>query len=231
MMADTETIVNDPNAHQVLRAAHEAGYRFPLGFAGFTATVHVTDGGHDASGHMEISSPQDLSLEIDADEATTAWLRHEIASMVGHRWPTPYEESDGRWTLTLEPDEAHPLGQLVRVHDDPFQSSYRVRDGRIAQINRQMGPRRFSIIPHEHVDTPDGRTLPSHFSVVFWDLTQGRMVRSDAYQDQYVPVDGIYLPAARRVISADDAGITVRELELSDYELRGTFSSPGRNGP
>ena len=49
------------------------------------------------------------------------------------------------------------------------------------------------------------------------------MVRSDAYRDQYVPVNGVYLPSARRVISADDAGITVRELELSDYELRGNL--------
>jgi hypothetical protein len=41
MMGTSETIANDPNAHQVLRTANEAGYRFPLGFAGFTATVRV----------------------------------------------------------------------------------------------------------------------------------------------------------------------------------------------
>jgi hypothetical protein len=219
-MASPDTISNDPKAHTLLRAAHEGGYRFPRGFAGFAATVRVVDGEHAASGRVKVRSPQDVSLEIDAGAATTAWLQHEIASMAGHRWPTPYEESDGRWTLTVESDDAHPLGRLVRVHDDPFQSSYRVRDGRIAQITRQMGPRRFSIIPHEHTITPDGRALPSHFTVVFWDLDQGRLVRSDAYQDQYVPVDGVYLPASRRVVSADDAGITVRELALSDHVIQ-----------
>ena len=219
-MADPETVGNDAQAHDVLRAAHEAGYRFPIGFGGFVANVRLAYDGSAARGRVEVASPQEIGLEIDAGEAATAWLRQELASMVGHRWPTPYEESDGRWTLTIEPEEDHPLGALVRVHDDPFGSSYRVREGRIAQVTRQMGPRRFSIIPHDHVITADGRTLPSHFSVLFWDSEQGRLIRSDAYQDRYVAVDGVYLPAGRRVVSAEDGGITVRELKLSDHALR-----------
>lgn len=212
-------LVNDTKAHDLLRAAHEAGYRFPPNFAGFAADIEVSVNGEARRGHVALRSPRDLDLALDADEATLGWLRHEIGSMAGHRWPTPYAESDGRWTLTIEGEEGHPLGQLIQVHDDPFDSSYRLHDGRIAQVNRQMGPTRFSINIHEHALTADGRTLPSSFTVAFWDTDQGRLTRTDAYQDRYADIDGVYLPAQRRILRAEDSGISVHEMALTNHVL------------
>jgi hypothetical protein len=154
------------------------------------------------------------------------WVRHELGSMAGHRWPTPYAESDGRWTLTIKDEASHPLGQLIEVHDDPFDSSYRLRDGRIAQINRQMGPTRFSINIHEHTRTVDGRTLPRSFTVVFWDTEQGRLTRTDVYQDRYVDIDGVYLPSQRRILRAEDSGISVHGLTFTNHALLRT-TAPG----
>lgn len=45
------------------------------------------------------------------------------------------------------------------------------------------------------------------------------MTRSDTYHDWYELVQGVPLPAFRRVITADDAGITLRQLLLSEHEL------------
>jgi hypothetical protein len=94
-------VTSDPRAHGLLQAAHEAGYRFPADFAGFAADIEVSANGDARRGHITLRSPRDLDLVLDADEATLDWVRHEIGSMAGHRWPTPYAESDGRWTLTL----------------------------------------------------------------------------------------------------------------------------------
>lgn len=218
-MTATEQVVNQPQAHAALRAAHESGYRFPADFAGFSADVQIDHDGAVQAGRVTLRSPREIEIDLDADEETLGWLRQELGSMAGHRWPTPYAESDGRWTLTLEEGAGHPLGDLIRVHDDPFGSSYRLRDGRISQVNRQMGPTRFSINIHEHTGTADGHTLPAVFTVAFWDTARGRLSRADEYLDRYVEVDGVQLPAERRILRVDDDGISVRKLTLSGHRL------------
>jgi hypothetical protein len=218
-MSTTEHVVNQPRAHAALQAAHEGGYCFPANFAGFTAEVWVERDGVTRNGRVALRSPREIEIDLDADEETLIWLRQELGSMAGHRWPTPYAESDGRWTLTLEEGAGHPLGDLIRVHDDPFNSSYRLRDGRITQVNRQMGPTRFSINIHEHTQAADGQMLPAVFTVAFWDTAQGRLSRTDEYLDRYVEVEGVQLPAERRILRVEDAGISVRKMTLSGHVL------------
>lgn len=218
-MTATEQAVNQPQAHVALQAAQEVGYRFPADFSGFSANVQIERDGAVQTGRVNLRSPREIEIDLDADEETLGWLRQELGSMAGHRWPTPYAESDGRWTLTLEEGAGHPLGDLIRVHDDPFKSSYRLRAGEITQVNRQMGPTRFSINVHEHTQTADGRTLPAIFTVAFWDTAQGRLTRTDEYLDRYVEVDGVQLPAERRILRVEDDGISVRKLTLSGHTL------------
>lgn len=218
-MTATKQAMNQPQAHAALQAAHEGGYRFPADFAGFSADVLVERDDVAQTGRVVLRSPREIDIELDADEETLGWLRQELGSMAGHRWPTSYAESDGRWTLTLEASGGRPLGDLIRVHDDPFNSSYRLRDGRIVQANRQLGPARFSINIHAHTDTADGRTLPAVFTVAFWDTENGRLTRTDEYVDRYVEVDGVQLPAERRILRVEDDGISVRKLTLSGHAL------------
>jgi hypothetical protein len=216
---ETAPVANDLAAHEVMRAAHDAGYRFPAGFAGFAATITYRDDDGTATGQVAVRAPRDLTLDIAAEEPAQAWLKQEIASIAGHRWPTPYDAADGRWSLTLGDDADNPLGQTILVHGDPFHSSYRVRDGRISQVHRQMGGTRFSITILAHTATLDGRFLPSSFTVAYWDVEQGRLTRSDAYSDRYVEAAGVLLPAGRRVVTFSDAGQAVRELSLTSHAL------------
>lgn len=213
------TVANDPAAHAALREAHEAGYKFPVGFGGFSATLTFVRDGETFSGSAAVRAPRDIQIDLDADDASLGWLRQELGSMAGHRWPTTYEAGDGRWALTLGDDADHPLGRTVTVHDDPFGSSYRLRGGRISQVNRQMGGTRFTITILEHQMAADGRHLPSVFTVAYWDVAEGRLSRADAYSDRYVEVGGSSLPAGRRVVTSSDTGQTTREFLLGGHEL------------
>ena len=210
---------NDPAAHAALKHAHDAGYKFPAGFAGFAATLTFIQDGAAVSGRITVKAPRDVQFDIGADEAAIGWLKQEIGSMAGHRWPSPYEAGDGRWTLTLSDDATHPLGQTVTVHNDPFGSSYRLRDGHISQVNRQMGGTRFTITILAHQVAADGRSLPSVFTVAYWDIAEGRLTRADAYTDRYATVAGTSLPVGRRVVTSTDTGQTTRELILNGHEL------------
>jgi hypothetical protein len=218
-MTATEQVANQPQAHAALQAARDKGYQFPEGFAGFAADVLVEHDGVAQAGRITLRAPREIEIELDADEETVGWLRQELGSMAGHRWPVSYAESDGRWTLTIEKDSGHPLGDLIRFHDDPFGSSYRIQEDGIMQVNREMGPTRFSINVLENTTTADGRTVPSVFAVAYWDSAQGRLNRTEAYQDRYVDVDGVYLPAERRILRFDDDGVSVRRLALSGHTL------------
>jgi hypothetical protein len=209
---------NDPIAHEVLRAAHLQAYRFPEGFGGFSAELTYEDPATRTVGAVAVRAPRDVLLELDAGPEVQAWITRELGMMAGHRWPADYEAGDGRYRLGFEGETSDPRGRLVRFYDDPMGSSYRVREGRIVQVNRQMGETRFSINVLEHVQTTDGRLLPTYFIVAYWDAA-GRLTHADAYTDRFAVVQGVVLPESRRVLTCADDGVTVRELTLTDLQL------------
>lgn len=215
-MSQTTT---NATAHEILKAAHERAYRYPEGFAGFQAALRYTTDEKNLEGSVIIHSPTDISLAMEDEEETVKALQREIASLCGHRWYAPYSEGDGRYTLSLDENARHPLGQLIQFHGDPFKSSYRVKDGSVMQINRQMGPTRFTIQILEHTNVEGGHTLPRQFTVAFWNTEQKRLTRSVSYTDLYVAVDGYHLPSSRRMIISDDAGVHVQIIEFSDHKL------------
>lgn len=216
-MVVTEDVRNDSDAHALLRVAHDSGYRFPEGFGGFEATLNANVNGETIRGTVTVRAPRDIQLDTPDGEATS-WVKRELASMAGHRWHLPYEQADGRNTLTLDPDETDPLGRHVIVHNDDYDSSYRVANGQISQVNRTMGPMRFSIIIQDRA-VVGGGLLPNHFTVAFWDTASGRLTRSDIYADRYTDIDGVWLPSSRNVITADGDGLCVRSFALTEQTL------------
>ena len=212
-------VENDVEAHALLRGAHEIGYRFPEGFGGFSARVRYAGAGETAEGSVVVRAPRDVTLDLAAGETAQGWVRQEIASVAGHRWFSRYEESDGRYALGFGGDDDRVLGRLIVFSDDPYASSYRIRDGRIAQVNRQMGPVRFSITIQDHRTFADGRVVPTAFAVSFWNVAGGTLTRSDAYTDRYAEIDGVMLPASRRVVSATSDGLVGRQVVLTGHAL------------
>lgn len=223
-------LAGDTSAHSLMRAAHDRGYRYPEAFGGFEADLAFEGPEGAASGTVRIAGPRALEIDISASEADLGWLRRELGSMIGHRWHMPYEEADGANELALGGDEAHPLGVTVDVQKDKYDSSYRVHEGEISQVNRGFGKIRFSIQIQERDEAPDGRTLPAHFTVFYWDTESGRLIKSEVYRDHYAAVDGVPLPALRQIVSASDDGITTRRMELSNHRLLEASEAAGADG-
>jgi hypothetical protein len=178
--------------------------------------VYYARGGESWAGTVEVRSPSEIRYGHTL-EGADGRLRREISSIAGHRWHLPYEEADGRHRLELDAGE-HPLGRLVRV-EDGMRSSYRIQGGLISQINREMGGLRFSINIQERVFTGDGRTLPVHSCVVYWDADEDRLLRTELYRDGYLPVGGVHLPLSRRIIIAEGSGITTCLILFRDHRL------------
>lgn len=220
---------SDPAAHRMLRRAYEAGYRFPRGFRGFKASVYYACDQERSAGTLEVYDPKDIRLEDRLKGAGDGRLVQELTSLVSHRWPIPYEESDGRYRLTLDASE-HPLGRLVRVENDGMGSTYRLQGGHISQITREVGGMRFSVHIQARTYTGDGKALPAHFCVSYWDLREERLVRTEIYRDGYICVGGTHLPLSRRITTTEDSGITTRQILIRDHELLETTSTERKAG-
>ena len=206
------------DADELLRAAQESAYKHPPGFAGFTAGLRIHDGREVFDGTATIPGEGAPDLAVDAPDTTLAWARHELGSMAAHRRHRTYEEGDGRHRKRLAPDDGHPLGRLVEL-DDAMASTFRVRDGHLAEISRSHGGSRFTIVVQDRAAAPDGRTVTQSFAVVYRDEDLGRLTRTDVYGDEHVALGDVLLPASRQVATADDDGLRVRRIELFDHAL------------
>ncbi|MCA9834303.1 MAG: DUF3386 family protein [Thermomicrobiales bacterium] len=216
----SSTITNQPEAHELLRNAHEKSYRFPKTFAGFSADIEVFATGVTARGSVDITGPRYYTLDIDAPSDLVDWVKSQLGSMVGHRWARSYDEGDGKYDMVLEED-GDPRGALVRQLNDPFTSSYRVRDNAISVVNRTMGSTSFSISMQTHVQASDGRSLPEAFTVSYRNTETNTLERSEIFRDTYGVVDGVDVPLERRVSLSDGNGVTERMFKLSNIKLHG----------
>jgi hypothetical protein len=218
MQAATQTTTTR-QLDELLGEAHASAYRLPADFAGFAATVSMAGAGWRAPGSLRATGPDQVELVIDAPEAERAWAAKELTSMVAHRWHQPYDAGDRRHPKASDAEVDHPLGRLVRLVGDPYSSSYRVLDGHVSVVERQMGPMRFCIVVHERALAPDRRSVPTTFTVTYWNAATGVLTRTDAYRDAYTEAEGVLLPTSRRVVTASDEGLVARQLRLSDLRV------------
>jgi hypothetical protein len=208
---------DDPQARELLRRAFEKTARWPADFKGFTADLLVNADGKEVKGSVTVKSSQDVSVSLD-DPELQKWTTNTLAMIAVHRGPRTFEQSDGKSVLTLERGATHPLGQTVRIHD-ALNSFYRIKDDRIRQINRTMGPMRFTINVEDSALTEDDKYLTTRYTVYYFNPQDGRLTNVESFSDSHVRVGQADLPASRQIISADNGTVAVKTLTFSNHRL------------
>jgi hypothetical protein len=204
----------DPAATRLLadaRAARAVWENFP----GFSADVEVNVDGKVSRGRVTVDAKGKVALQAD-DPAAEQWARRVLGSVVAHRMAggegeTPCAFAGG--------DADHPLGRAVRVVDDEFDSSYRVRDRQILVVNRTMKDARFTITVLENRLMEGKQYLPVYYVVNYWDAKGGALTRSEAHRQTWERVGRFDLPRAVFVLTAGAGGQEARSLTLSDLRL------------
>jgi hypothetical protein len=215
-VSSTET-QDDPEARDILRRAFEKTARWPADFQGFAADVRVNVDGKELSGTVIVKSAKDVSVSIE-DPDVQKWLLNTLAMIAVHRGPRTFDQSDGKSVLTLERTAVHPLGQTIRIHDD-LKSYYRIKDDRITQINRSMGPMKFTINVEDSALTQDNKYLTTRYTVYYFNPQDGRLTNVESFSDAHLRVGQADLPASRRVISAENGSVTVKTLTFTNHRL------------
>lgn len=217
---ESSTVADDPQARDLLRRAFEKTARWPKGFTGFTADLTVNVNGKETRGPVIVKGPREISVQLDNGEIQK-WAQEQLSMIAVHRGPRSFEESDGKYSLTMEED-GHPFGTKLNIHGS--HSFYRIKDDRITQINRKMAhpgmnPFAFTINVEESAITQDQKNLTTKYTVYYYSPTDGRLTNVESFTDTHVRVGPADLPATRRIITYEEGQVVVKNLTFTNHQL------------
>lgn len=215
--ASPTELKDDPEARDLLRRAFEKTARWPAGFNGFNADLTANIDGKEYNGAVTVKSSQDVAVTLDNADVQK-WAAGTIAMIAVHRGPRTFEQSDGKSVLTLEREAVHPMGQTINIQDN-LKSHYRVKEDRITQINRTMGPMKFTINVEDSTLTQDNKYLTTRYTVYYFNPQSGALTNVESFTDTHVRVGQADLPASRRIISAENGTVSVKTLTFSNHRL------------
>ena len=216
---ETKTDVSDdPQARTLLREAFGNTARWQPDFKGFTADLSVNINGKEVKGAVTVKSPKDLTVSL-SDPEVQKWAEGQIGMIAIHRSPRSFEESDGKYALTVGEDLDHPMGPRLNIHGDGMHSFYRIRGGRITQINRQMPHVAFTINIEESAKTQDEKFITTRYTVYYYSPQDSKLTNVDSFTDTHTRVANSDLPATRRIISYENGGVVVKSLTFTNHSM------------
>jgi uncharacterized GH25 family protein len=219
-----EKPAENPEATKLLADARAARAVYK-DFPGFTADVVVNVEGKEMHWQAEVSRTGKVALTSEGKPAPEAregarWAEGVLASTIGHRLDSGSGEGDTPCAFA-DDDAANPLGRAIRVLNDEFHSSYRIRDRQVIVVNRTMRDARFTITVLENRLTADKKFLPVSYVVNTWDLKTDALKSSQAHHQTWERV-GVYdLPRTILVVKATDGKQEARSLTLMNWKLGG----------
>ncbi|WZO99954.1 DUF3386 family protein [Isosphaeraceae bacterium EP7] len=186
-------------------------------FPGFSADVSGTIEGRPFDGKLTVSP--EGKVEMTSDEAVAkAWVEDQLGSLAMHRrveaasTPPPV-------LRFADSDDLHPLGRLLLFQGGRFASSYRVKDGRITEVNRHVGKMDMTILALDDSKNAEGRDLPRGYVVQYWDAGTGNLDRVETVRDTWARVGAYDLPVEHSVTNATSQGLAVRGFTLAGHKL------------
>jgi hypothetical protein len=211
-------VPGDPEATRLLAEARAARASW-VGFPGFSADLVVNlDGRTVSRGRVEVKADGKVTVDL-GDKDAAAWARRELGSVVGHR----LDNSANLQTpcAFADDDETYPLGRAIKVLNDEFHSSYRIRDRQIMVVNRAMPDQgvRFTITVLENRSNEEGHFLPVSFVVNTWNQKSGALESSQAHHQTWVRVGKLDLPQTLTIVTAKEGTQEARSLKLSNHHL------------
>ena len=216
---DVETVLEDDiEARKAMQEVFNNTARWPADFGGFTADVVANINGEEQKGTVTVKGPKDIEISIEEEKAK-GFLKENLSSIAMHRGPRSFEESDGKYKLVFGDDGTHPLGRKLVMGGDGMSSFYRIKDGRIQQINRQTPRFSFSINIEESKKTQDDKFLTRKYSVFYFNPETKGLKDVESYTDEYMRVGEADLPETRRIINCEEGSISVSTMTLSNHKL------------
>lgn len=202
------------SAAGLLQQARKNREVFTKDFHGFRSKLTVRLDGKAHHGTCLFRVPGTLEIALNGGKAPSV-VEAAVRNMLMHRVPSSTTvTTEARYG---EPD-AHSLGRKVLL-DDKYQSSYRIKDRQILQVDRTMPEFRRVLTVLETRTTASGRYLPRHVFAVVVDNDSGSIREAWTYITRFQEVGRNYLPHSRHVIRTGKGRTGTLLIEWHDIEL------------
>ena len=189
-------------------------------FPGFTAKIDGAVEDRPFKGTVAVAADGSVKFELQ-DEVLNGWVQDQLESITMHRAASQRPATDrAKPVLRFADDHPdHPLGRLLVFEGGQFASSYRVKDGQIATVNRLLDGKNMTITVLDTFKNPEGLSLPHCYTVQYWDEPTGALERTETAQDLWVRLGQWDLPKEHTVTTSTQNGFSVRSMKLSDHQL------------
>jgi uncharacterized GH25 family protein len=184
-------------------------------FTGLQGSLNYCDNGASVEAKFSINANGEVTLKL-ADGPARKWLITYLESMVQHRLPTANVKEDVKY---VSDNDEHPLGVKLSLGDgEEMDSHYRVRDNVVREVNRRAGKGRFTISVLESKENPEGKYLPTIFTVNTWNA-EGALVSSLTEHDSWGRLGKLDVPQRVVQTSAGKDKVVVRLIEFNNLEV------------
>ncbi len=203
------------SAEKMMYDAHVARSSWDKAFPGFRADVEVTIDGNVERGTVTVGSDGKVKLKLPKGE-NARWAKSQMASIISHRFVQPRKEYKVSFADKIMD---HPLGRLIKFEGNRH-NFYRINGNVITEVHRKIPPlTKFTITVSDVAKNAEGKLLPSHFNVSYWNAKTGDLIENEDYQEQWSRVGKYDLPQRRLMIKTGKDSRKVYELKLSHHKL------------
>jgi hypothetical protein len=215
-----QPVKGDARAATLMADAAKSRYVWSPDVKSVSGKFAWEEGGKGGEGtfHADLSK-RGAGVKVEGENLSEEVVDH-VKSMIQHRiGGTPGMAARGTpsYVIVVEDEERGPL---IMTLGDPMASTQRIKDGKMVQVNRLMGGKRFTIDVTECEKSPEGHYWPSAFTVTWWDAASGKKLEKQTYSTQgFALIDEQMFPKAEKVISEKDGKTTTMVLRYSDVKF------------
>jgi len=222
-----DDVQDNPVARQLLQETHARMYKWPAAFAGYRAMLTVQEEARLWHGEATVRPRQAVEVQLDGDDSLRSWVQENLSTQAMHLAYIPFEQGDGRYVLTFDPQEVgtdlHPRGVRVILHGGRLASWYRISEQCYSQIGRTApdGTQRINTI-ERYEAAADGRLYASHYILAHFSAHSASLVGLASYVNEFVEYQPTLLLPSRRTIWHVEGGCTrARVIALSAHRVLG----------
>jgi hypothetical protein len=225
-----EAAKGDPRAAALLQEASKTRYTWSPDITVVSGKLTWEKDGKAGAGTFRsvLHKHDGLTITPEGNGQVPEEVKEHVASMINHRVAPSASAAQRPQPPAVIVVEDEERGPLILMVGDAMHSSQRVKDGKLVQVNRLMGGKRFTIDVTQFEKAPDGqRAYPSAFTVTWWDAASGKKVEQEHYTTQgFHLINGQMFPKAERVVSEKDGKTSALEIKYSDVHFEtGTAAS------
>ncbi len=212
----------DPAAYKLLKAAYDARQVLTMDFAGYDAKVVYSEGNVTKNGVLHFRTDGTSTLEFEGlSDDDYKWLKHQVLSISNHRRQGNFDEAEGKFPMAFGAGPDTGFGKLIERNDEQKLST-RVKDGKILELTRTDGDKRFIISVLDTMECDPGKYIPTRYLVSYVNPTTGELLKVDMIENRYVKVKGLWMPSGRTMVSAPEnsgKGLRVRVFDFKDIKI------------